>query len=195
MPASAYPILTAVLLILLLTAVAAIVYRSWRNGISPMPASASVRQAVVRELRELERAAALEREAPRVPISPIVEAGAGWGTLALALAKAHPSWGIVGIENSMVPWLFSRLLLRWGAYPQVQFVRGDLYAFPYETAGTVVCYLYPGAMQRLDPLLRARLTPGARVISICFALPGWRPMKVVTCRDLYRTKIYIYEKD
>lgn len=70
MPASAYPILTAVLLILLLTAVAAIVYRSWRNGISPMPASASVRQAVVRELRELERAAALEREAPRVPISP-----------------------------------------------------------------------------------------------------------------------------
>lgn len=55
--------------------------------------------------------------------------------------------------------------------------------------------MYPGAMQRLDPLLRARLTPGARVISICFALPGWRPMKVVTCRDLYRTKIYIYEKD
>lgn len=195
MPASAYPILTAVLLILPLTAVAAIVYRSWRNGISPMPASASVRQAVVRELRELERAAALEREAPRVPISPIVEAGAGWGTLALALAKAHPSWRIVGIENSLVPWLFSRLLLRWGAYSQVQFLRGDLYAFPYETAGTVVCYLYPGAMQRLDPLLRARLTPGARVISICFALPGWRPMKVVTCRDLYRTKIYIYEKD
>lgn len=195
MPASAYPILTAVLLILPLTAVAAIVYRSWRNGISPMPASASVRQAVVRELRELERAAALEREAPRVPISPIVEAGAGWGTLALALAKAHPSWGIVGIENSMVPWLFSRLLLRWGAYPQVQFLRGDLYVFPYETAGTVICYLYPGAMQRLAPLLRARLTPGARVISICFALPGWRPVKVVTCRDLYRTKIYIYEKD
>lgn len=195
MPASAYSILTAVLLILLLTAAAAIVYRSWRNGISPMPASAAVRQAVVRELRELERAAALEREAPRVPISPIVEAGAGWGTLALALAKAHPSWGIVGIENSMVPWLFSRLLLRWGAYPQVQFLRGDLYAFPYETAGTVICYLYPGAMQRLAPLLRARLTPGARVISICFALPGWRPVKVVTCRDLYRTKIYIYEKE
>lgn len=79
MPASAYSTLTAVLLILLLTAAAAIVYRSWRNGISPMPASASVRQAVVRELRELERAAALEREAPRVPISPIVEAGGGLG--------------------------------------------------------------------------------------------------------------------
>ncbi|WP_178022339.1 class I SAM-dependent methyltransferase [uncultured Paenibacillus sp.] len=190
MPASAYWILTAVLLILLLTAAVAIVYRSWRNGISPMPASAAVRQAVVRELTRLERSAA-----PAVPIHPIVEAGAGWGTLALALAKAQSSWRIVGIENSMVPWLFSRFLLRWGPYPQVEFLRGDLYAFPYETAGTVICYLYPAAMRRLDPLLRARLTPGARVISICFALPGWRPMKVVTCRDLYRTKIYIYEKD
>jgi hypothetical protein len=195
MPASASSILTAVLLLFLLMAAVAIVYQSWRNGISPMPASAAVRQAVVRELLELARAAPLEGKAPRVPISPIVEAGAGWGTLALALAKVNPDWRIVGIENSLIPWLFSRLGLRKRVYPQVQFVRGDLYEFPYEMAGTVICYLYPAAMRRLDPLLRKQLVPGARVISICFALPGWQSRKVVTCGDLYRTKIYIYEKD
>ncbi|WP_339818314.1 class I SAM-dependent methyltransferase [Paenibacillus sp. FSL R7-0216] len=195
MPAFATPILTAVLLIFLLVAAVMIVYWSWRNGISPMPASAAVRRTVVQELMRLERTAAPNRAAPLVPVCPIVEAGAGWGTLALAIAGADPRLRIVGIENSMVPWLFSRLALRMGAYSQVQFLRGDLYKFPYETAGTVICYLYPEAMRRLDPLLRARLTPGARVISVCFALPGWQPTEVVTCRDMYRTKIYIYETD
>lgn len=195
MPASVYPILTAIFLLLLLLVVVAIVYRSWRNGISPMPTSAPVRQAVITEMKQLERAAALAGEAPMATVNPIIEAGAGWGTLALALAKAYPHWRIIGVENSLIPWVFSRLSLRWSAYSQVQFLRGDLYAFPYETAGTVICYLYPGAMRRLDPLLREKLLPGARVISICFALPGWQPRKIVTCRDLYRTKIYIYEKD
>lgn len=195
MPASAIPILPAVLLIFLLIAVVMIVYRSWRNGISPMPASAAVRRVVVREVMQLKRTAAPKGAASLVPAHPIVEAGSGWGTLALAIAGADPRQSIIGIENSMIPWLYSRIALRMGDHPQVQLLRGDLYKFPYETAGTVICYLYPEAMRRLDPLLRAQLTPGARLISICFALPGWQPMKVVTCRDMYRTKIYIYEKD
>lgn len=195
MSATVSSILTSILLLLLLIGVGAIVYRSWRNGISPMPASAAVRLAVVRELQQLERAAPLERAASQKGLSPIVEAGAGWGTLAFAIARAQAHWRIVGIENSAIPWLFSRLARRWGGYSQVGLIRGNLYEFPYETAGTVVCYLYPEAMRRLDPLLRARLTPGTRVVSLCFALPGWQPTKVITCRDLYRTKIYIYEKD
>ncbi|MCK8486453.1 class I SAM-dependent methyltransferase [Paenibacillus sp. MBLB2552] len=195
MPASAIPILPAVLLIFLLIAAVMIVYRSWRNGISPMPASAVVRRAVVRELMHLKRTAAPKGAASLFPARPVVEAGSGWGTLALAIAGADPGLPIVGIENSMIPWLYSRIALRMGDHPQVQFLRGDLYKFPYETAGMVICYLYPEAMRRLDPLLRAQLTPGARVISVCFALPGWQPVKVVTCQDLYRTKIYIYEKD
>lgn len=196
MPAAAavYPFLSAAFLLLLLMGVLAIVYRSWRNGISPMPAAALVRQAVVRELKRLERDAAPEGTAAPVAISPIVEAGAGWGTLAWAIAGGNPDWRIIGIENSVIPWLFSRLAWRRGAGLRVRFLRGDLYEFPYETAGTIVCYLYPGAMRRLDSLFRERLASGARVVSVCFALPGWRPMRVVTCGDLYRTKIYIYEK-
>ena len=52
-----------------LAAVLTIVYVSWRNGISPMPASAPVRRAVVTAIRKLPERGLL------------VEAGSGWGTL------------------------------------------------------------------------------------------------------------------
>ena len=73
----------------------------------------------------------------------------------------------------------------------VTFVRDDLYTYSYTNVDMVVCYLYPGAMQRLNIVFREQLKPGARVISICFALPDWEPEQVV-CRDMYRTKLYIY---
>ncbi|CAM4208920.1 hypothetical protein PAPH110629_00475 [Paenibacillus phoenicis] len=51
-----------------------------------------MRQAVITEMKQLERAAALAGVALQALINPIVEVGAGWGTLALALAKANPNW-------------------------------------------------------------------------------------------------------
>lgn len=36
------------------------------------------------------------------------------------------------------------------------------------------------------------LPPGARVISVCFALPGKKPLRTITCRDAQRTKVYVY---
>ncbi|MGG6313807.1 class I SAM-dependent methyltransferase [Paenibacillus macerans] len=191
--------LSAIGLIVVLLAVLAIVYRSWRNGISPMPSSAAVRKAAIAELRRMmvirdkATAGAEYRASPRS--GAIVEAGSGWGTLALDIARALPERRVTGIENSGIPWLFSRLAAGMSGCRNLELLRGDLYAYPYETAAWVVCYLYPGAMKRLDPLFREKLASGSRVVSICFALPGWRADKVVACRDLYRTKIYVYKID
>ncbi|MFC4598278.1 class I SAM-dependent methyltransferase [Cohnella hongkongensis] len=169
-----------------LAAALSIVWTSWRNGISPMPSSLRVRQAVAAEVN-------------RIGGGLLVEAGSGWGTLGVHLAKHCPGWQVAGVENSPVPLAVSRLAARVlfrgrEGEPPVVFRRGDLYGFPYREAGAVVCYLYPGAMKRLGPLLAEQLSSGSLVVSVCFALPGWQPERIVTCRDMYRTRIYVYRK-
>ncbi|WP_036605406.1 class I SAM-dependent methyltransferase [Paenibacillus assamensis] len=173
------------LVVFCLLSLLSIVWTSWRNGISPMPSSAPVRRAVANEVNRL-RGSGL-----------IVEAGSGWGTLGIHLAKRCKEWRVVGIENSPFPLRVSQLLawisLGRGSKSRAAFRKGNIYTWSYADANLVVCYLYPGAMQHLGSILHRELRPGTRVISVCFALPGWSPEKVVTCRDLYRTKIYIYE--
>lgn len=164
-----------------LAAVLSIVYVSWRNGISPMPASAPVRREIVAVMK-------------RLPGSGImVEAGSGWGTLALQIGRSCRGWRIIGIENSVIPMWISFLAAKLENRASVSFIRGDLYTYSYRDVDRVVCYLYPGAMRRLSILFREELKPGAQVISVCFALPDWEPEQVLICRDIYRTKIYVYK--
>ncbi|EFM08630.1 conserved hypothetical protein [Paenibacillus curdlanolyticus YK9] len=166
---------------LALLAALSIVYRSLRNGITPMPSSAPVRRAV---------AAELSRIASR---GTLVEAGSGWGTLAMHIAKQCPGWRVIGVENSRIPYLFAKAAARYMIHRNAAFERSDLYAYPFGEVDAVVCYLYPGAMARLRPLLERQLAPGSCVISVCFAMPGWRPDRVLTCRDLHRTRVYVYK--
>jgi hypothetical protein len=187
-----YDIVTLSVIAVMLLAVISIVYRSWRNGISPMPSSAQVRRVVANEVNRLPKQGML------------IEAGSGWGTLALHVAKNCAGWRIIGIENSSLPLWISRLITRLGFWlipipsrgdsrqTSVAFIRGDLYTYPYNNADVVICYLFPGAMQGLSQIYRERLSSETYVISVCFALPGWQPERVVTCGDLYRTQIYVY---
>lgn len=185
-----YEAVPAVLAVIVFLAMVSIVCASWRNGISPMPSSARVRTAVAVEVNRL------------AAYGMIVDAGAGWGTLAFELARRCPGSRIIGIENSPVPLWTARCLgriafryrqrTRLAMQSRIRFIRGDLYDYSYECADVVVCYLYPGAMKRLGPILRKRLPTGARVISVCFAVPGWVPERVVVCGDPLRTKVYVY---
>lgn len=179
-------ILYSILTITALLAVLSIVYRSWRNGISPMPTSAPVRRVVASEVRRLQGAS---------DAGLLVDAGSGWGTLAFQLDKPMSGWRIIGLENSIVPLYASRLINRLRRSDQrVIFLRKNMYscAFEFEQADIIVCYLYPGAMERLAHHWRSQCKPGAYIVSICFALPGWKPEKELVCKDIYRTKIYVY---
>ncbi|GGO05992.1 class I SAM-dependent methyltransferase [Saccharibacillus kuerlensis] len=170
--------LAAIVLLLLLL----IVGSSIRNGITPMPTSRPVRRTVMREIGIL---------ADR---SEIVEAGSGFGTLALNLSRRFPMCRVTGIENSLVPLLASRLLQWANRLPQsrLQFRRGDLFQYPYEEADLVVCYLHPAAMRRLTPVLKERAKDGSRIVSVFFALEDWEPESVEVCGDMNRTKVYVY---
>ena len=174
-------VLYLVLIGVTLLGVLSIVYRSWRNGISPMPSSAPVRRAVAEEVNRLSRTGTL------------IEAGSGWGTLALDLARRCQGWTIIGLENSWLPlWVSRALACLSKKQSAVSFQRADLYEYAYEQAAVVVCYLYPGAMKRLSRIFDVKLAPGTVILSVCFALPEWEPERIITCGDVYHTKIYVY---
>lgn len=175
-----------------LLSMVSIVLVSWRNGISPMPTSKSVRSAVAVEVN-------------RIPgYSSIVEAGSGWGTLGMDVIRQCPGKRLTGIENSSIPLWTSQLLTRFGTrmlraakgqnllHGRLRYVRGDIYSSSYEHADIVLCYLFPGAMKPLAEKFKRELLPGAVVISICFALPGMQPVRTITCTDTLRTKVYVY---
>lgn len=189
-----YETISLVIVITVLTAALSIIWMSWRNGITPMPSSPRVRRAVAEEVNGIGEGGLL------------VEAGSGWGTLGVYLAKHCEGWRVLGVENSPLPLAFSRVAawLTFGvrpvagaagdAVPFVKFLKDDIYRISYREAQAVVFYLYPGAMRRLGPLLAEQLAPGASIVSVCFALPGWKPEKTIVCKDIYRTRIYVYKK-
>ncbi len=188
-------ILTGCLVVAGLLILISIVLYSWRNGISPMPSPIESRAAVAAELQRLG------------PYGTLLEAGSGWGSLAFYLARNCPGWRVTGVENSTVPYACAWLrlgvvsfLLSWGLPSRpdqslgkrLVFRRADLYEWPLEQTDVVVCYLYPAAMKRLSGLFHERLLPGATIISVCFALPDWQPERVIVCRDIQRTRVYVY---
>lgn len=184
--------ITWVLALAVLLSVVWIVVDTWRNGISPMPTSKAVRVAVAGEVN-------------RIPgYSTVVEAGSGWGTLGLDIVRHCPGKRLIGIENSSLPlWCSQLLALIFARLPhsgngpkplpgRLRFIRGDIYRRSYADADMVLCYLFPGAMERLADKFNQELPPGAVVISIFFALPDRQPARTVTCRDPLRTKVYVY---
>ncbi|CAJ1317472.1 methyltransferase domain-containing protein [Paenibacillus nuruki] len=205
-------VVSTVLLVVVLIAVLSIVYYSWRNGISPLPASALIRSKIAEEVLRLSKIQELDRPLFKLKIDDpverystiqqhmdyktrpktIIETGSGWGTLAIFLAKHCPEYKVTGIENSFIPFWISKLWARFEKV-SVNWIRGDMYQYPYEEANMIICYLFPGAMKRLNPILRERATTYTYIISVYFALPDWTPEKVVQCVDIHRTKIYIYK--
>ena len=69
------------------------------------------------------------------------------------------------------------------------FLRRDL-----RDADLIVCYLFPGGMEKLKPKLEAELNPGTIVISNTFAISEWKAMQILHANDLYHSPIYVYKK-
>ncbi|WP_322923392.1 class I SAM-dependent methyltransferase [Paenibacillus campi] len=245
-------ILFIIILIVAIPALILLVYYSWRNGISPLPASASIRSEVSKQVqtvtaqlanvrRQEQERMRFARDAGRAGTGMtlqqpsnsetairsrkphkeqgiadarhqheqdvtatllatlcaqqqaihVVEAGSGWGTLALRIAAECPTVQVIGIENSPLPLLCSRLFA-WLKRADIHFQQGDLYRYHYEQADVIVCYLFPRAMRKLSSLLEHQCRPNTYVISVYFALPDWEPERVIICQDWYRTPVYVY---
>lgn len=125
-------------------------------------------------------------------VKHIYELGSGWGGLAFAMARAYPKATIHAFELSWLPWLVSVCVRAACRYQNVKIYRKNFFSCSLREADVVVCYLYPGAMHKLRPVLENGLKPGTWVLSNSFAIPGWKPRTVIPVADLWRSKIYVY---
>ncbi|RKP46163.1 methyltransferase domain-containing protein [Pararobbsia silviterrae] len=113
---------------------------------------------------------ALLREAHIAEDAVIYELGSGWGSLAIALARAFPQARIHGVELSPFPYWVSRFRAR--RLPNLRFAWGDFTRRDLSDADVVTCYLMPGKMSGLADLLDAQVKPGTCVASIEFWFRG-----------------------
>ncbi len=155
-----------------------ICYWTIKNGISPMPTSRKVQRALIKAL-------------PDTVTGPIVELGSGWGNLAYSLAKKYEMSEVIGYETSPIPYIVSKLIFRRN---NLCFIRRDFFTEPFQDGSMAVCYLYPGAMQKLKLKLEKEAPHDLLVVTHTFAIPGWVPVKTMEVDDLYRTKIYFYKR-
>jgi hypothetical protein len=174
----------------LLAAAVSILAGTLRTGISPMPTLPAVRRTLLAALPP-----------PDALRGSVLELGAGWGTLALPLARRYPACAVRAWELSPLPWAVCALRARLAGLRNLAVIRADFLRAEQGArlrgelgrAALVVCYLDSGNMARLRPLLDAGLRPGARVVSSTFAVPGWRAAAVHTAPDLQRSPVYVYE--
>lgn len=156
-----------------------IVCFSLYTGISPMPSSSLAKEEMIK----------------KIPINAarIYELGSGWGGLAFRISKDYPQAVLSGFEISFFPWLVSKIIGAVKQNAHLTFYRKNFYNESFHHADVIVCYLYPGAMEKLKIKFEKELQPGTWVISNTFAVPGWVPHEVVRLKNLWKTEILIYK--
>lgn len=123
----------------------------------------------------------------------IYELGSGWGTLAFDISQKFPSHQVEAYETSPIPYLYSIFKHYFYSQPNLRFHRLNFFHDSLKDASLVICYLYPGAMQKLKVKFEDELPVGCFVISNTFAIPGWTPVRTFIVDDLYKTKLYLYQ--
>ena len=74
------------------------------------------------------------------------------------------------------------------------FINGNALKVDLSPADVVTLYLLTSSNARLKPNLEKYLKPTARVVSLNFGMPGWKPARVETVQvDRQTHTIYIYE--
>jgi 16S rRNA A1518/A1519 N6-dimethyltransferase RsmA/KsgA/DIM1 with predicted DNA glycosylase/AP lyase activity len=152
------------------------------TGISPVSSTFKSRKKIVKTI-------SLDQE------GIICELGAGWGALAFPLARQCPKATVMAYEISPVPWFFMKIRAFILGPRNLKVVRRNFLKEDLSKASLVVCYLYPGAMEKLSSKLIMELKPGAQVISNTFEIPTWTPSVIQTLEDVMCPQIFYYKME
>ena len=150
------------------------------TGICPCSSTRKSRQAIVASI-------------PKSTEGIIYELGAGWGALAFPLAWRCRSARVIAYELSPVPWFFMSMICLLFRVKNLTIFRRDFLKGSLADAQFVVCYLHPQALEKLEPKLRAELSPDATVISNAFELPNWKPTVIEKLEDVMCPQVFIYQ--
>lgn len=122
----------------------------------------------------------------------IYELGSGWGGIAFLLAKRYPNCTVEAYELSFIPYLFSKIVHLFYSCPNLHIYRKNFFSELFSDATLIYCYLYSGAMIKLEEKFKEELQEGTIVVSNTFTIPGWSPYLTITTNDLYHSKIYFF---
>lgn len=168
-----------IVILLIFFSITTICY-SLHYGITPMPSNRKARKALFELL-------------PMEVKGTILELGAGFGHLALPLAKRYPNL-IVAYEISPLPYLILKMLKLILRLHNLKVLRQDFFKSSFRESGLCVCYLYPAGMQKLKRKFQEELKEGALIVSNTFTIGHWKALQEVDTLDLYNSKIFLYEK-
>ena len=170
------------ILALVLCAIAVSLIYTFITGISPVSSTFKSRKKIISTISPHQT-------------GEIFELGAGWGALAFPMARRCPEATVIAYELSPLPWLFMKIRALFLGPPNLKILRRDFLKDNLSQASLVVCYLYPGAMEKLSSKLVIELKPSARVISNTFEIPAWTPTAIQTLEDVMCPEIFYYKMD
>jgi SAM-dependent methyltransferase len=119
------------------------------------------------------------------PNDTVFDLGAGTGAIVFRAARIYRA-RVVGVEVEPIRIAILRLRRRLGPFPdRITIHWGNLFDLDFRSATVVTAFLWPGAMVRLRSKLEAELPTGARVVSHCHEIAGWRPEVYDPATDVY----------
>jgi len=143
--------------------------------------------SIAREILEL---------AATTPDDTVYDPGSGDGRIPI-LAAQEFGCRAVGIEIDRS--LFSHSAARaaeLGLADRVRFEQANLFTADYRSATVVTLYLLSIVNEQLQPRLASHLRNGARIVSLDFPIPGWKPDSVVPVRSVLDVAytLYLYRR-
>src|SRR5436190_18361989 len=82
----------------------------------------------------------------------------------------------IEIDDDLVR-LSTARIAEGGLGSRARIIYGDFLGADLRAATIVTLYQLPAVNELLRPLLEAQLRPGARVVSLDFPVPGWKPAR------------------
>jgi len=165
-----------VVLSVFICAMLSIVWSTIQTGISPMPSNIVAIHTAMTLL-------------PDEHSGTLYDLGSGWGNAAAHFARHHPTLQVIGIEQSWLPYLFSRW---WYRQSNLQFQRGDFFNITPKPHSILYCYLYTGGMLQVST---HREFKSCWIVSNTFACPYRTPMYESIVQDVHHSRIYVYPPD
>lgn len=108
----------------------------------------------------------------------VYELGCGSALMLAALAQKRPATKFVGLEVQWWPYVLAKWRTR--RYHNVQIINGDIFRQDLSAATVVYGFFITGFMSKLADKLTDNLSPGTRVISYGFLLPGWQTTEEIS---------------
>lgn len=123
------------------------------------------------------------------PGQVVYELGSGSARFLQMVQKKFPDVTLIGVECSLFPFLFSRLVL-WCKKSNITIRLQNIFHTNLQDADMIFSYLLPGMMPKLGKKIRSECKPGTRFISYMFSVPHWEPKQII--RQSHDV-IYFYE--